>query len=91
MEPAAAGKAIITGPYTHNFDSVVREFLDHKALIQLPEAVRESLVVERIYETFAMLLREPIERDSLGSNAFALMRMSRGATSSTIDALKRIL
>jgi len=91
LEPAAAGKAIITGPYTHNFDSVVREFLDHKALIQLPEAVRESLVVERIYETFAMLLREPIERDSLGSNAFALMRMSRGATSSTIDALKRIL
>jgi 3-deoxy-D-manno-octulosonic-acid transferase len=34
LEPAIEGKAIVTGPYTHNFESVVKEFLNKDAIIQ---------------------------------------------------------
>src|SRR5690606_31301328 len=37
LEPAAAGKAIITGPHTHNFAEAVRVFTANQALIQIPE------------------------------------------------------
>ena len=36
LEPAAIGAAIVTGPHTHNFDAIVKEFVKEKAIIQLP-------------------------------------------------------
>lgn len=46
LEPAAAGKAIIVGPYTHNFEAVVTGFLENNAIIQtkipMPIADRPS-------------------------------------------------
>ncbi|MGB4988164.1 MAG: 3-deoxy-D-manno-octulosonic acid transferase, partial [Pyrinomonadaceae bacterium] len=35
FEPAAAGKAIVTGANTKNFEAAVKDFLDKEALIQL--------------------------------------------------------
>ncbi|MBC7899926.1 MAG: 3-deoxy-D-manno-octulosonic acid transferase [Saprospiraceae bacterium] len=91
LEPALAGKAIVTGPYTHNFSSAVSAFLESKALIQLPEMAVESQTVEQISKTFERLLNEPAERDFLGANAEMIMKANRGATGFTIDALKQIL
>ncbi len=48
LEPAAVGKAIITGPYTHNFEAVVKDLIANHALVQLPE-VRDEQVVDRCF------------------------------------------
>src|SRR5437899_9515743 len=43
-EPAAAGKAIVTGPYTSNFEAAVKEFLNKDALVQLFGAADKEIV-----------------------------------------------
>lgn len=91
LEPAAAGKAIITGPYTHNFDAVVKEFLTNNALIQLPESPDEFQIAERLYEVFVELLENPQKRHELGTNAASVMKANQGATVKTIEYLKPLL
>ncbi len=71
LEPAAEGKAIVTGPYTANFDAVVKEFLDNDALIQTPKAPDDGQISERLYEEFTSLLESEVRRRSLGANAAA--------------------
>jgi 3-deoxy-D-manno-octulosonic-acid transferase len=83
LEPAAAGKAIITGPHTHNFDAVVQEFLDKDALIQLPI----NTTPEQLSEVFLGLLEHPERRQRLGENAAAVMDKNRGATAKTIEKI----
>jgi len=87
LEPAAAGKAIITGPYTHNFETVVKEFTAHHALIQTPEVPRDFQNPERLCEEFLALLSNPTLRQTLGENAKSVIETNRGATDKTIAQL----
>ena len=86
LEPAAAGKAIITGPYTHNFADAVRVFLANKALIQIPEN-RPEHIVDDIFLELSELLEDPEERERFGANAAAVMKANRGATTKTLRSL----
>jgi len=36
LEPAAAARCIVTGAHTFNFSSIIRDFLERDALVQLP-------------------------------------------------------
>jgi 3-deoxy-D-manno-octulosonic-acid transferase len=91
IEPAAEGKTIVTGPYTHNFDSVVEEFRDSKALRQISTAPEESQISERLYEEFTDLLDNPDKRVELAANATALMKKSnRNATRTTVEQLRNL-
>jgi 3-deoxy-D-manno-octulosonic-acid transferase len=91
LEPSAAGKAIVTGPYTHNFDSVVKEFLDGKAIVQLPEAADDDEVIGSLTKAFDALLSDPTKRRSLGVNASSVMPANRGATEHTIKQLTPLI
>ena len=92
LEPAAAGKAIVTGPYTENFDVVIKEFLENDAIRQTPSASDDSQISERLYEEFILLLGSEQTRLELGQNAAAVMgRSNRGATAITIDSLRSII
>ena len=86
LEPAAAGKAVVTGPHTHNFDAVVREFLDNDALIQLPV----NTTPEQLSDIFWDLLEHPEKRQRLGENASSVMDKNRGATAKTIEKILAI-
>ncbi|MBX3281926.1 MAG: 3-deoxy-D-manno-octulosonic acid transferase [Acidobacteria bacterium] len=90
LEPAAAGKAIITGPYTHNFKAVVEEFLEREALIQLP---KEALgdVSASLAKEFCALLDRPEKRKGLGERARAVMNNNRGAIDRTFEHLKPLI
>lgn len=90
FEPAAAGKAIITGPHTANFDAAVKEFLDKDALVQLPQATDKE-VVPKLAEAMNDLLSNEEKRAKLGSNALAAMNNNRGAVEKTIEYLKPVL
>jgi 3-deoxy-D-manno-octulosonic-acid transferase len=89
LEPAAAGKAMITGPHTYNFDAVVKEFLSRDALIQT--GADEGNENERdLADAFGGLLEEPEKRRMLGENALAVMSANRGATARAIENLKSL-
>ncbi|PYS97966.1 MAG: hypothetical protein DMF63_18095 [Acidobacteria bacterium] len=92
LEPAAEGKAIVTGPHTANFEAVVTEFLENKALRQTSEAPDEFQISERLYEQFVDLLQKQEKRSELGRNALALMTGSdRNATKMTVEFLRGLL
>ena len=85
LEPAAEGKAIITGPHTHNFESVVREFLEH-------DAVRRVADVNQLESEFAMLLQNESQRRDLGANAVNLMnRENRDGVDKTVSAVRKLV
>jgi 3-deoxy-D-manno-octulosonic-acid transferase len=90
LEPAAAGRAIVTGPHTHNFDAVVKEFLMHKTLIQLPEAGDKLEYSGLLSDAFTDLLSDPERRRQLGDAAYQVMESNRGAAEKTVDALDRV-
>jgi 3-deoxy-D-manno-octulosonic-acid transferase len=83
FEPAAAGKAIVTGPYTLNFDAAVREFLASDAMIQLPDVSAEGLS-----QTLKRLLTDTDLRSMLGNNALAVLAANRGAARRTLQYLE---
>ncbi len=91
LEPAAAGKAIVTGHFTANFKAVVDEFLANKALLRLPRSSSDHQNILHLHETFKVLLEAEEKRRHLGENALLVMRSNRGATAKTIEALKNIL
>lgn len=86
FEPAAAGRAIVIGPHTSNFDAAVREFLDKNAIVQLPP-VTERSVVAALVAAFEDLLSNEAKRSSLGRNALDTMRINRGASERTMEFL----
>jgi len=90
LEPAAAGKAIITGGHTHNFEEVVRTFLGSQALVQLPDKTGEQ-IVDELFLAITELLENNEQRRTLGLNAAAVMKANRGATAKTVQRLKGIV
>ena len=90
FEPASAGKAIVTGPYTVNFDAAVREFLDRGALVQL-SAKKEREMVPALTAAITDLLTNAAKRDELGKNALTAMNNNRGAVGRTLEYLSPLL
>lgn len=90
LEPAAAGNAIITGNYTHNFTDAVNIFTANQALIHLPELPPEK-IVDELFDQISDLLEDPDRRRELGRNAAAVGSSNRGATRKTINELRRII
>lgn len=92
IEPAIHGKAIVTGPYTDNFDAIVRDFVDKDAIIQTKVVRQEEGMVGRLSEVFAELLGDKKRREELGKNALALVSASnRSATETTVTQLKQLV
>jgi 3-deoxy-D-manno-octulosonic-acid transferase len=87
FEPAVEGRAIVTGPYTSNFQAVVTGLIEEKAIRQTRLAPDESQISERLYEEFIELLENKQLRSDLGTRAANVMKANRGATSKTIDHL----
>lgn len=90
FEPAAAGKAIVTGPHTANFANAVAEFLANDALIQLPQA-KPDHTVSQLTEAIGELLEDEGRRRSLGDRALAFSDSSRGAAERSAEYLSSLL
>ncbi|MCU1267951.1 MAG: hypothetical protein JWM21_4269 [Acidobacteria bacterium] len=90
LEPAAAGAAIVTGPYTQNFDEIVRTFTAKGALIQITPA-NDNEMVSLLSDVCAKLLRDPERRRELAVRAAILVEENRGATARTMQILKTML
>ncbi|MEQ1604964.1 MAG: 3-deoxy-D-manno-octulosonic acid transferase [Pyrinomonadaceae bacterium] len=89
-EPAAAGKAIITGPHTANFTAAVGEFFEKDALIQLPK-LADKEILPKLVDTFSDLLADEKRTAELGMNALTVMDHNRGAVNRTVEYLAPLL
>lgn len=90
FEPAAAGKAIVTGPHTRNFEAAINEFMAKNALIQLPQ-ISDREIVPKLVEVLCDLLSNGEQLSTLGSNALAVMNNNRGSAAKTIEYLQPVL
>lgn len=90
LEPAVAGKAIVTGSHTKNFSAIMDKFLEQNAIIQLPE-MSKSEIVPALTEVFSDLLQNSERRNKLAKNARSAVLQTRGATERTVEYLKPYL
>jgi len=91
MEPALYSKPIVTGPSTHNFRSVIDEFLSHGAIRQIsagPEDRAQQL--QQLEEIFVRWLRHPREREAMGAAAYSILERNRGAAQRTFQRIAAI-
>ncbi len=84
IEPAAAGRAIVFGPFMQNFRAVVRELLSAKAAVQVAD---ETELTEKI----PVLLGNSAQREALGAAARGVVEANKGATQRTAEGLGRTL
>lgn len=90
LEPAAEGKAIVTGPHTFNFAAIVDQMIERHALIRLPATNNDSETIKLLASEIRELIANPAERQRLGRNAKTVVEENRGATRKTIDLLEKM-
>ncbi|HEY8185469.1 MAG TPA: 3-deoxy-D-manno-octulosonic acid transferase [Pyrinomonadaceae bacterium] len=90
LEPAAVGASVITGPHTHNFESIVETFVEAGAIIQL-RPMSDSAAIVELTHLISDLLADPARRRKLGELAQSLVNENRGATERTLESLSPIL
>jgi 3-deoxy-D-manno-octulosonic-acid transferase len=90
LEPAAAARCIVTGAHTFNFTSIMRDFLERDALVQLP-ALNNADAPSALAQIFRELLNTDERRCRTGERARAALEESRGATDATIKFLAPLL
>ena len=90
VEPAAVGAAVVVGPHTYNFQSIVEAFVKAGAIIQLP-LMSDSAVIVELANVISDLLADPDRRRELGSFAQALVNENRGATERTLESISPLL
>ncbi len=90
LEPAAAHKAIITGPYTTNFAAIVSEFLEKDALIQLP-VLDKAEMTDKLQTAIIELLQKPEVGKKLADRAFSIMQANAGAAEKTVKYLAPLI
>jgi len=88
LEPALYARPIVVGPHTQNFRQVVGDFLEARAVVQLPE---DRCDADGVASAFADLLLNADESVRMGERALAVLESNRGATQRTFEAVRRML
>jgi 3-deoxy-D-manno-octulosonic-acid transferase len=84
LEPAYWAKAIVFGPYMHNFRDIAQLFLQGGAAVQVPDA-------EALTPTFLDLLTDGGRRTQLGAAAKRVLEQESGATERTLESIAELL
>lgn len=81
LEPAAFGRAIVTGPNNQNFQAIADDFIAHGAMRIATRATLAQVLGE--------LLDDAPARDALGGRALERAQARRGATGQAVETLAR--
>jgi 3-deoxy-D-manno-octulosonic-acid transferase len=84
LEPAAAGKATVFGPYMGNFQEEAQELITAGGALQVDEA-------SALVPVLAGLLEEPRTREAMGQAARQVVEQGRGAAQRSLELLKPYL
>ena len=77
LEPALFAKPVIAGPHMENFHAIADEFRAARAFVEIGDATRLSMAVER-------LLEDPSRAQEMGRRALACAEARRGATARAV-------
>jgi 3-deoxy-D-manno-octulosonic-acid transferase len=80
IEPAALGKAIITGPNMENFRSIMDAFRANNAIVSATDSTA-------LLNQCAELLRDETRQTQLGKRAMQVVEANSGATARTVDLI----
>ena len=84
LEPAALGRAIITGPHFFNFNDITKQFLQAHAAIEVSD-------IKTLSDSVSNLLVNPKQRAQMGEKAIELIANSRGASLRLLELLKQYI
>lgn len=82
LEPAALGRAIITGPHYFNFNEITEQFLQAGAAIKVTDSVS-------LAKTVINLLQDSKQRAEMGEAGLRLISNSQGASQRLLNLIKR--
>ncbi|HEX8148726.1 MAG TPA: 3-deoxy-D-manno-octulosonic acid transferase [Pyrinomonadaceae bacterium] len=91
LEPALDARAVVTGPHTSNFKSVVAALLERDALVELPDAREPRDAARALARAVGGLLGDEVRRRRTGERARAVLEENRGATARTVELLAPLL
>lgn len=91
LEPALEARAVVTGPHTSNFKTIVAALLERGALVQLPHTTGEEESARLLARAVRELLEDDEKRRGLGRRARAVLEQNRGATARTVELLAPII
>jgi 3-deoxy-D-manno-octulosonic-acid transferase len=78
IEPAAFAKPVVVGPFTENFPSVVKCFLNKNAIIQVHN-------IKEFYTVIIDLWKDDITRKQLGFKALEVVRSNSGNITAAVQ------
>ncbi len=84
LEAAYYAKAIIFGPYTHNFEDITEEFLSANAALQVKDERQLSNSLRR-------LLKDDDERKAMGERAKAILNANAGIAKIDFEFVKGLI
>jgi len=84
LEPISLGKPTITGPYTHNFSSIVQSLLVQKALIQVENTTELTQELQALFQN-------PEAQTALINNGKQVMSQNKGATDKQLALIAQLL
>jgi 3-deoxy-D-manno-octulosonic-acid transferase len=84
IEPAALGKAVAIGPFTHNFADAMHQFLAANAMCVAEDGTE-------LQTTIDTLLGEPSKAAEIGTRAREVVRQAQGATARHVEIILRQL
>ena len=84
LEPAAAGVAVLFGPYMSNFRKMAEDFLIHKAALQVRNA-------DELASAIVTLLGDTAQGRAIGERGRAVVAESSGATALTVQMIMKLL
>lgn len=84
IEPAAAGKPVVFGPYMENFESIARAFVEAGAAVQVRNQAELAHVIEQ-------MVLDPERRRRMGEAARSVVVRYRGATDRAAVLLAELL
>ncbi|PWT82644.1 MAG: hypothetical protein C5B44_01825 [Acidobacteria bacterium] len=90
LEPAAVGSCIVTGAHTHNFQAIVKEFVEEDAIFQLAPG-NDGEAAATLSTLLEKLLRQPELRDDLRKRSALLVQKNQGATECTLSHITPLL
>jgi 3-deoxy-D-manno-octulosonic-acid transferase len=80
IEPAALGRPVLVGPWTHNFADAVRQFRQADAMVELASAAE-------VVPAVAKLLTDSAAATAMGARAREVVRAQQGATARHVEVI----
>lgn len=83
LEPAALGKAILTGPSLFNFSDISKKLFDDNAMIKIENE-------DELAETVIRLASDVAEREALGLRAKSVVDANKGALAHQLELINNL-